>query len=78
MQFLRNDKSKDKEGSHLRIKSENMQNEKFLLENSFTEKDFLQLCQIYNVNISSQKRIDAIVTELNKIILRRDCITCRD
>lgn len=78
MQFLRNDKSKDKEGSHLRIKSENMQNEKFLLENSFTETDFLQLCQIYNVNISSQKRIDAIVTELNKIILRSDCITCRD
>lgn len=55
-----------------------MQNEKFLLEKSFTKKDLLQLCRIYNVNISSQKRIDAIVTELNKIIFQSDCIPCLD
>ncbi|CAC5387710.1 unnamed protein product [Mytilus coruscus] len=78
MQFLIEDKSKDKEGSHLRLKSELMQNEKFLSENSFTKKDLLMLCLMYNVKISTQKRKEEISSELGKAILKSDCIPYPD
>ncbi|CAC5392063.1 unnamed protein product [Mytilus coruscus] len=78
MQFLIENKSKDKEGSHLRLKSELMQNEKFLSENSFTKKDLLMLCLMYNVNISTQKRKEEISSELGKAILKSDCIPFPD
>lgn len=47
MQFLKDDKSQEKISSHLRLKSEVVMNEKFLL--SFTKKDLLLLCQMYDV-----------------------------
>ncbi|VDI26920.1 Hypothetical predicted protein [Mytilus galloprovincialis] len=78
MQFLIEDKSKDKEGSHLRLKSELMQNEKFLSENSFTKKELLMLCLMYNVKISTQKRKEEISSELGKAILKSDFIPYPD
>ncbi|CAC5392775.1 PIF1 [Mytilus coruscus] len=78
MQFLIEDKSKNKEGSHLRLKSELMQNEKFLSENSFTKKDLLMLCLVYNVKISTLKRKEEISSELGKAILKSDCIPYPD
>ena len=74
MQFLKEDKSKDKISSHLRLKSEVTLNEKFLV--SFTKKDLLLLCQMYDVKMSSQKRKDDIRLGLNRVILHCDSIPC--
>lgn len=68
MQFLKDDTSKDKLSSHLRLKSEIMQNNQFLLEKSFTNKDLLLLCRLYNVKMSTQKKKSEINTEFIKAI----------
>lgn len=49
-------------------------NEKFLL--SFTKKDLLLLCQMYDVQMPSRKRKDEISMNLNRVILQSDSIPC--
>lgn len=74
MQFLKDDKSQEKISSYLRLKSEVVMNEKFLL--SFTKKDLLLLCQMYDLQMPSRKRKDEISINLNRVILQSDSIPC--
>lgn len=74
MQFLKDDKSQRKISSHLRLKSEVVMNEKFLL--SFAKKDLLLLCQMYDVQMPSRKRKVEISMNLNRVILQSYFIPC--
>ena len=69
MQFFNDDKSVNKEVSHLRLKSELLQNERFLLEKSFTKQDMISIAKIYTLNLSIRKKKDELNAELVKKVL---------
>ena len=76
MQFLKEDKSESKAVSHLRLKSEVINNEKYLLQNSFRKKDLLLLCKADQASVSPQKKNnnDHINSQLVQKNLISDCI----
>ncbi|VDI83329.1 Hypothetical predicted protein [Mytilus galloprovincialis] len=76
MQFFTDDKSDGKTVSHLRLKSELIENSNFLTEKTFTKKDLLLLCKIYNVTVSSSKKKNDISSVLSNVILNSDSIPC--
>ncbi|CAG2206493.1 PIF1 [Mytilus edulis] len=74
MKFYTEDKSTNKQSSFLRLKSELLQNPKYLNDYSFTKKDLLLICKDIKIKISSQKRKEEITNVLAKKILDSD--TC--
>lgn len=74
MQFLKEDKLEGKSVSHLRLKSEVINNEKYLIQKSFTKKDLLLLCKAYQISVSAQKNNNYINSHLVQKILISDCI----
>lgn len=75
MQFLKEDKSESKAVSHLRLKSEVINNEKYLLQNSFRKKDLLLLCKADQASLSAKKNNnDHINSQLVQKKLISDCI----
>jgi len=67
--FFNEDNSSNKEVSMLRLKSELMQNRKYLNEHSFTKKDLILICQQYKIKVSAQQMKDEIINVLVKGIL---------
>lgn len=72
MKFYNEDKSVNKQGSILRLKSELVQNDKYLNDCSFTKKELLLLCKDFKIKISAQKRKDEIAGLISKTILSSD------
>lgn len=72
MKFYNEDKLVNKQGSILRLKSELVQNDKYLNDCSFTKKELLLLCKDFKIKISAQKRKDEIAGLISKTILSSD------
>lgn len=63
------DNSENKEASILRLKSELLQNDKFLNENAFTKKDLILLCQTLKLQVKPQQKKDEIISVVVRGIL---------
>jgi len=74
MQFLREDKSVGKSVTHLRLKCELINNDKFLLEKSFTKKDLLLLCKAYDLKVAAKKKNDFINSRLVETICKSNSV----
>lgn len=74
MKFYNEDKLVNKEGFILRLKSEFVQNDKYLNDCFFIRKELLLLCKDFKIKIFVQKRKDEIVGLILKIILSSDVV----
>lgn len=60
--------------THLRLKYELINNDKFLLEKSFTKKDLLLLCKAYDLKVAAKKKNDFINSQLVETICQSNSV----
>lgn len=67
--FYSEDKSKNKEASVCRMKSELLQNPNFFVEHSFTKVNLISICKDFNLKVTASKKKNEIAAILAEYIM---------
>ena len=70
--FIINDKTANKEGSHLRLRIKCLENEHYFNSKEYTKNDITKLCEAYGVNYSKSQKKEKLASTLRQQILITD------